>query len=338
MSSFNPTFAIAAAHGITERTIATWSPQLLRSPRVLVPIHVDALAVRTAGGDWANCAMTVPAQGSTGNTRSGLLPKPFDNLPASERSTGVYLHWALPDALTAGTAGSDTTAPVFPVIPNRWLVLRVFTSPLSTYRRTVSGWILRAGDADPQAITLDSFTEDNTDQGTLLNSLTALGHGDMAWAAYYDNVVNRLAFFDPLNDTIPPVGPLAYLVCGWYTDSSQDPLGSKINSLSNFDARMAQLGWELAAGELQESANHSYDHIVAANRLGLETNEAFNLQQSPVTFAAAAVPGSRLPLTSGAFVPPVPYVNNIRTTPAPVDPAGSPRAAAIRPMVRGGRR
>jgi IPT/TIG domain len=328
MSSFNPTFAIAAAHGITPRTIATWSPQLPRSPRVQVPIQVDALAVRTAGGEWANCGMTVPAQGSTGNTRSGLLPPPFANLPPNQRGTGVYLHWALPDGLTAGTAGSDTTAPVFPVIPNRWLVLRVFTSPVSISRRTVAGWILRAGDATPQAVALDSFTEDNTDQGTLIHSLTALGHGDMAWAAYYDNVVNRMAFFDPLNDAVPPNGPLAYMVCGWYTDPSSDPLGSKIDSLSDFDARMAQLGWELAAGELQESANHSYDHIVAANRIGLPVNEAFNLQQTPPVFAGAAAAKPRLALSPGTFVPPVPYVNNIRTTPAPVDPSGQPQGGS----------
>jgi hypothetical protein len=328
MSSFNPAFAIAAAHGITARTIATWSPELSRAPRVQVPIQVDALAVRTAGQPFANCGLTVPAQGSTGNTRSGLLPPPFQNLPDGQRGTGVYLHWALPDGLTAGTAGSDTTAPVFPVIPNRWLVLRVSTSLLSMSRRTVVGWILRAGDATPQAIALDSFTEDNTDQGTLINPLTALGHGDMAWAAYYDNVVNRMAFFDPLNDTIPPIGPLAYLVCGWYTDPTLDPLGSKINSLNDFDARMAQLGWELAAGELQESANHSYDQIVAANRIGLPVNEAFNLQQSPAVFATAAAPEPRLALPPGTFVPPVPFVNNIRTTPAPVDPSGQPQGGS----------
>ena len=328
MSSFNPAFAIAAAHGITPRTIATWSPELSRAARVQVPIQVDALAVRTAGGTWANCAMTVPAQGSTGNTRSALLPPPFQNLPDGQRGTGVYLHWALPDGLTAGTAGSDTSAPVFPIIPNRWLVVRVFTSSLSPSRRTLAGWILRAGDAAPQAIALDSFIEDNTDQGTLINPLTALGHGDMAWAAYYDNVVNRMAFYDPLNDATPPSGPLAYLVCGWYTDPTLDPLGSKITSLSDFDARMAQLGWELASGELQESANHSYDHIVAANRIGLQVNEAFNLQQPPASFAAAAAPAAKLALSPGTFVPPVPYVNSIRTTPAPVDPSGQPQGGS----------
>jgi hypothetical protein len=327
MSSFSSTFAIAAAHGITARTIATWSSAVSRSPRVMVPIHLDALAVRTAGGQWAECGMTVPEVGSSGNTRSSLLPQPFQNL-SNGRDTGVYLHWALPDGLTAGTAGSDTSAPDFPVIPNRWLVLRVSTSANNPARRTVVGWVLRAGDQNPVAIAIDSFTEDGTDQGTPGKPPTAFGHGDVAWAAYFDNVVNRLAFFDPLTDTPAPQGPLAYLVCGWYTDPAYDPLGSNIKSLSDFDARMAQLGWELAAGELQEAANHSYNYIAAASRLNLQTSEAYHLQQASAVFASAPTLKANLSLAATAFVPPVPYVANIRTTPAPVDTSGLPQGGS----------
>ncbi len=327
MSSVNSTFAIAAAHGITERTIATWFPPLSRSARVMVPIEVNALAVRTTGGQWADCGMKTPDPGSTGNTRSDLLPPPFQNLPDGSRPVGIYLHWALPDGLTAGTAGSDTSAASFPAIPNRWLVVRVSSSTINPGRRAVAGWVLRAGDQTPTAISLDSFTEDNTTQGNVLNPLSALGHGDPAWAAYYDNVVNRLAFYDPLSDSPAPEGPLAYLVCGWFTDASLDPLGSNIKSLSDFDSRMAQLGWELAAGELQESVNHSYNYIANASMLGLHTVEAFNVQQPPA-FAAAS-PGLRPNLAlATAFLPAVPYVAGIRATPAPVDNSGQPMGGA----------
>src|SRR5580700_1928640 len=40
-------------------------------------------------------------------TRRQLLPKPFAEL-STPRTQGVYLHWALPDALTAGSADSST--------------------------------------------------------------------------------------------------------------------------------------------------------------------------------------------------------------------------------------
>jgi IPT/TIG domain len=322
MSSFNSTFAIAAAHGITARTIATWFPQLQRSARVMVPLHLDALAVRTPGGQWADCGMKAPAVGSKGNTRSSLLPAPFQNLPDGARPPGVYLHWALPDGLTAGVAGADTSSATFPAIPNRWLVVRISSSVNNPARRAVAGWVLRAGDQNPTAVDLDSFIENPVTTGQVLQPLTALGHGDPAWAAYYDNVVNRLAFYDPLSDTPAPQGPLAYLVCGWYTDASLDPLGSNIKSLSDFDARMAQLGWELSAGELQESANHAYQYIANASMLGLETSEAFNIQSTP---AFLATPARRLRLSLATnFVPPVPYVVGSRTTPSPVDNSGQP--------------
>lgn len=77
-----------------------------------------------------------------------------------------------------------------------------------------------------------------------------LGHGDLGWAAYYDNVVNRLGFFDPLTEGAS--GPLAYVTCGWYADPRLDPLADPaIASLSDFYARLAGLGWSLPAHEIE---------------------------------------------------------------------------------------
>jgi len=53
-------FAAAVAHGIDPRAMVTWHPDLPRTPRVLVPIQVDALVVRTVGGVWADCGMRDP--------------------------------------------------------------------------------------------------------------------------------------------------------------------------------------------------------------------------------------------------------------------------------------
>ena len=321
MSTFNPAFVMAAAHGITARTIATWYPQLPRTPRVMVPVHLEALPVRAAGGSWADCGMLTPQTGASGISRSSLLPPPFQNL-AGGRPPGVYLHWALPDGLTAGAAGSDASAPKFQAIPNRWLVLRLSTSPSSPSRRSARGWVLRSGDAVPTHLELDSFTEDGTNQGTTKQPLTAMGHGDPGWAAYFDNVVDRLAFYDPLNDTPAPQGPLAYLVCGWYTDPSLDPLGSSMKSLSDFDAQMAAYGWELASGELHESVSWSSHYITGASMMGLPTVEAFNLRSGPV-LAARIAPRMNL-ATAASFVPPAPLIANAGATPAPLDSSGLP--------------
>src|SRR5262245_28681500 len=101
MSAFGPfDIAMLAAHGITDGTVVTWDPGLPRDPRVLVPITVDALAVRASGAQWADTLMrrSPPATDETTVPAKNLLPKPFA-LRGEDRPRGVYLHWALPEAL-----------------------------------------------------------------------------------------------------------------------------------------------------------------------------------------------------------------------------------------------
>jgi hypothetical protein len=143
-----------------------------------------------------------PAQGDPVDAKT-LIPAPFTNLPAP-RPKGAYLHWALPDALCHGeqtqvkqgdTLVSDTK---FPVIPDRWLVLRLHPSASAAGRRSIRGWVLKAHDPNPQPIDLDTFKETGAPAAAIKKPLTVLGHGDVGWSAYFDNVVNRMAFYDSL--------------------------------------------------------------------------------------------------------------------------------------------
>jgi hypothetical protein len=109
------------------------------------------------------------------------------------------------------------------------------------------------------------------------NGLTALGHGDLAWAGYFDNVRNRLGFYDGSLSDANLQGPLAYLVCGWYADANSDPLGSaKVTSLAAFNAEMQALGWQLDAGQLAEVAlqRRTYFDVVSQIGLAIETPSA----------------------------------------------------------------
>src|SRR6185369_12960576 len=112
---------------------------LPRSPRVLVPIQLDALMVRDTGRTFADCRMRAPTTADPDVVPAGtLLPAPFTD-EAAPRERGVYLHWALPDSLARGLASSDGASVAFPAIPDRWLVLRL--SPgASPGRRAVRGW------------------------------------------------------------------------------------------------------------------------------------------------------------------------------------------------------
>jgi hypothetical protein len=305
----DPRFEIAAAHNITSRTVATWDPQLARTPRVMVPIQLDALVVRNAGTTWADCAMSTPPE-DTVVSRLSLLPSPFKEL-SGPRPPGVYLHWALPDGLTHARTADPATPAQFPAIPDRWLVIRMFPSSRGAPRRAIRGWVLRTGEQTPVVVDLDAWKEPGTVQDTKA-PLTAVGHGDPAWAAYYDNVVDRLGFYDDLKDVTS--GPLAYLVCGWYSDPGADPLGTGIKTLNEFDQRMAELGWELATGELDESFAQ---HIKASSMINLPTREAFMLSALQ---------------TLGQFQRPreqiAPLVDLVGSSPAPLDASGHPQGGS----------
>jgi hypothetical protein len=261
-----------------------WDPGLARTPRVLVPIAVDALVVTGAAASWAACAMTRPPVASDGTLTDALslMPKPFTDL-SGERPPGVYLHWALPDGLTKGSVSTDARGVadvVLPTAPDRWLILRL-SEGASPTRRAVTGWVLESGGPDPVVHALDAWVGPGPIGGTE-KPMTAMGHGDPAWAAYYDNVVNRLGFHDPAGDV---TGRVAYLVCGWYADPALDPLGSSIRSLTEFEQTLERLGWSVH-GELKVSQQHQRAFIKEAGAAGLFAKDAAWAEHGPTRDAS----------------------------------------------------
>lgn len=164
-----------------------------------------------------------------------------------ERTVTPGRAWALPDALTRPY--SDGGA--FPKLPDRWVVARL-SPALEPGRRQVRAWVLDAAGAadspatDPVVTPLSAWVAPPVAVAPD-NALTALGHGDLAWAAYYDNVSNRCAFYDPLADGTD--GSLAYVVCGWWARNGVDPLAT-LATLTGADwltALADEFGWQLPA-------------------------------------------------------------------------------------------
>jgi hypothetical protein len=288
--------------GINERSIGSWFQNLWRGPRVLVPMVVDALAVRTEGGEWANCTMSTPPSDGEQH-RLDLLPAPFTNR-AAPRARGIYLHWALPDGLTHGVHDDATGKVLFPAIPDRWLVARISPSTTSPARRTIRGWVLEAGSKEATFHDLPGWTEPGTPPADIKDPLTVMGHGDASWAGFYDNVENRLGFYDPLANVSE--GPLAYMVCGWYADPTLDPLQRPpTDSLDDFNALMQQYGWQLAEGELDESHAWLHRYIVAAKALGLSFRKDMTWRQASYqTVDGAARGGQSSPAGGQEATPP----------------------------------
>lgn len=208
---------------------------------VLVPVALDVLVVRepTAPTDWARTALGRPTPPASGRVHEDLFPEPF-TARDQPRPVGAHLHWGLPDGLTRGVA-DDSGATSFRPVPDRWLVVRL-SGPAAGARRSVHAWLL------PYAGAVDPIVVDDALSGPTLpapgpaprSPLTALGHGDLGWAGYYDNVTHRFALHDELTGV---TGPVAYLVLGWYTNLTRDPL--RVTGEVEHARRMEELGWEL---------------------------------------------------------------------------------------------
>ena len=141
----------------------------------------------------------------------------------------------------------------------------------------------------PWCAILEGWTEPGS-ATNVINPLTALGHGDLAWAGYFDNVENRLGFYDGTLDTDQVSGPITYQVSGWYSDPTLDPLGDQaVDSYTAFLAKLAALGWGLDTTPLPAVARQAagYQATAAALNLpvALHPNIAANARMAARAFA-----------------------------------------------------
>lgn len=250
--TFSPQFSAVARAGISVAAARTWDPALARDPRLLVPVDVQALVVAAGSVTERAAVATTLFDATAARGPDGMpaarTPPPFTDL--APRAPGVYLHWAMPDGLTAGvaerSAGSAGGTGHRP-LPNRWLVMRSSQGR----PRTVRSWVLESERA--RAMPLEQWTERRDPaqprDGIEPRQLTAVVGGDLAWVAVFDDVVNRFAFYDDLADRASLAPPLLYVVVGWYSDPTLDPLHLG-QDLLTFDSLLRELGWDLRDSRL----------------------------------------------------------------------------------------
>jgi hypothetical protein len=227
-------------------------------PCLVVPMTIDCLLVGTpdqAGSVWAVTGTNYA------NLFNGLqATAPFTPGPAP--TTGAHLTWAIPAALRQGQGQNGSTEAVqFPLVPNRWAVLR------AQYDATggapvLTGWVIQADLLSPWQQTNPSVSQypDPTNPGAVVQIggavpmgqwtgaagpaqpfLRAVGPGDVSWAVAYDNIRNALSFHDSLSAATP--GMIGYAVTGWYADPMSDPLSGLptgepsqwLNALAGFE-------------------------------------------------------------------------------------------------------
>ncbi|CAB1078651.1 hypothetical protein D1AOALGA4SA_6387 [Olavius algarvensis Delta 1 endosymbiont] len=214
--------------------------------RLLVPIHIDALAVGEILPDdamfqWTDLAPDFwKLQKEKRYFFGSELYSLFDE--KSGPGVGIHLHFRLPRTFVHGsqTGAADI---LFPAIPNRWLLQRFGGEPGKPY--THQAWLIKSdaeAQADTDGIPWPTFHENEPlelkkigtctdltaasgveDEPVMKPPITAVGQGNPAFSAYYPACRSMLGFHDPMNGISAGVR-LSYLVTGWYAVATDDPL------------------------------------------------------------------------------------------------------------------
>jgi hypothetical protein len=321
--------------------IATWDEFLLREHRLLVPVDVQALYVPDGRGE-PMVRLPMLVAGETGRGAESFeegMPDPFD--PGEERPSGVHLHWAMPDALLRGSvterADGSPNKLSMPVLPDRWVVLRIVL-PVGATDVVTTGWVIEADRA--VAVPLGSWSEG----ATLPSGVTASGEtidpddltgtvgGSVSWSAVYDAVLHRFAFHDPLDDVteLAPEGVdedcAAYVVAGWWSDPARDPLDSA-RSADSLDELLDRLRWRLLHewGDERWAAKEEQAEAELRESLGLGSEDRWSSRR-PITGVPVVGDAPRTAGTGAGFVP----IDDlfVETSPTIASPAFATEAAA----------
>lgn len=240
------------------------------SNSLLVPIHLHA---------WVADSQTqqVLARYEPDYSQLASFNNPFPSpvIPGVSPSPGpgIYLHWALPDALTHAEMDKNAQRFSFPFVPNRWLVVRC--SPGDKTGAQQKAWVVQSDYIEAQQ-TAPPFLDPNnpshisndgvsvTVNGASIGKnytvqaweaegvtsdgnyfLKAIAPGNISFAAYQPYCNNVFSFTD--ND-LPTEGTglfhFSYLVVGWYSDAGQDPL-SGITDSKTFQQFLNEFRWSL---------------------------------------------------------------------------------------------
>ena len=240
-----------------------------------VPMHLDALhlpqdqLVVEAMADFSRLpyfdqTTEREVNGDVANISEEIVSQPFHNENLYLKA-GIHLHWALPDAMTKGQHSAEATN--FPLVPNRWLVIRNDPTIKATKIWIVESdycetpdpaksnnqvtYYHRDGKTNAPYRYLGRTTELNRwfkldkQQDAYLppeNKLTAIGYGEPTFAAFYPNCHSVFGFYDGdyATQQILPQG-LAYTVIGWYSQKDNDFLYKTLDGVSDIADRVKKI-------------------------------------------------------------------------------------------------
>lgn len=252
---------------------------------LIVPVQLDALSVNAALLDRDEFRWWQVEYRALDSHQSPEPGAGDAGIPGPE--AGVYLHWVLPEGLRHGVQDRATGEVSYPLVPNRWLVARFAQGAPSASKAwivesdcpssTVPGprspqylvppavaaaWkqspdprrntaVVPSGDSTPwvrigMPFDLDGWTDRDPDS----TFLTAMGPSNPAFPIYTPHNFGVFSFYDDMDGA--PAGAVSYLVVGWYSKATDDPLASRQSDTSSadpYDDLLARLGWSVSGQE-----------------------------------------------------------------------------------------
>ena len=288
--------------------VGTWDADLLREPRVLVPVDVQALVVAAGVGVEA-LVLPGPLTPGVADEADAVDGPPAFSDPGA-RPAGVHLHWAMPDALLRGTLqdprGQAGGGLGLAALPDRWAVLRLLAPAAdgSNAPVHVRGWLLDGATSSVRdlATGADGPVLPGTGTGRALApaELTGTAGGTLTWTASYDAAFARFAWYDPLDDLAadaelggalpggPAGGKASYLVVGWWSEPDVDPLDG-VRTEGGLAERTAELGWRIVDGGGREHLDAAGPQD-RAKALGIPVAERFDPGRPQALAQRAAAP------------------------------------------------
>ncbi|MFC5144986.1 hypothetical protein [Streptomyces aureoversilis] len=261
-----------------------------RDDTLIVPVNVDALVVNQdlRQRDGQGFRRWRP---NFNLLRHSLSPEvaPFTNEDrwnatgehepddAYKQYDGVYVRWELPDALRQGGARTPGGRTEFPLVPNRWLVVR----QVQGRDDLTTGWVVESDYLDPEDGTSRFIHPVRPDAGdpastpyrsTIITTrigkkqpigadgtawsepadasrkelfLTAVGPGIMTFHVYQPYHENVFSLHDPLTGVA--TATVNYQVVGWYSDPAQEELRRRLDAAgATAGSVLDGLGWTVA--------------------------------------------------------------------------------------------
>ncbi|MEV0416085.1 hypothetical protein AB0I68_36360 [Streptomyces sp. NPDC050448] len=278
---------------------------------LIVPIEVAALAVNRATRDTGTPHVFHRWITNFKNIGQGVPPEPVpfsspEEWTGREDRLGVYLQWELPAALTRGRHDEEEGVGDFPLVPNRWLVVRHIDST-----RTLTAWIVESDYLDAMDGSV-SFQDPNSTEPSATKIgkchqltgpwqepangrapfLTAIGPGLLTFSVFQPYNTNVFSMHDTLLDMpegqLPERERLSYFVAGWYADPASDILAGT----DDLAALLERLQWRPPAG----SGSGIRSSVYSGTVLGLTWD-----LNGPVPDSACPAPGDVTAIVSNSI-------------------------------------